>query len=330
MNTSLSARTLTYLGNVLGISANFGSFDQASSFPAYLRESYEIVDCEILGTRLLVLFSRDTEFTPASIEKHVDWIRQKTNRRSIFVSATLEPYNRKRLIERKIPFIVPGNQLYLPDLGLDLREQFKRILKPITKLSPASQVVTLACLLRKIDPSEELTAGRLAERFRYTKMTMIRVLDELRTVQLVHRENEGRNGPFKFALTGKELWKAAQPHLRSPVRKRIYLDEWFSGLDFLAGEAALEKRTLIGFPRRTAWAVTNAEWKQLQRSPDIRIIPEVSKEMAHAEFELWRYDPRLLAEKPTVDPLSLALSFNDTPDERLSMAVDELLRSVPW
>ena len=35
-------------------------------------------------------------------------------------------YERKRLIEQKVPSIVPGNQLYLPDLGLDLREYFRR------------------------------------------------------------------------------------------------------------------------------------------------------------------------------------------------------------
>jgi hypothetical protein len=30
------------------------------------------------------------------------------------------------LIEQKVSFIVPGNQLYLPDLGLDLREYFRQ------------------------------------------------------------------------------------------------------------------------------------------------------------------------------------------------------------
>ncbi len=29
-------------------------------------------------------------------------------------------------IAQKVPFIVPGNQLYLPDLGLDLREYFRQ------------------------------------------------------------------------------------------------------------------------------------------------------------------------------------------------------------
>jgi hypothetical protein len=63
-------------------------------------------------------------------------------------------------------------------------------------------------------------------------------------------------------------------------------------------------------PQRAIWAITSEEWKQIQTEPGLHMIPEVSKDMAHAEFEIWHYDPRLLAEKPLVDPLSLALSLD--------------------
>ena len=285
----------------------------------------------MLGKKFLALVSHDQELTPAAIEKHAEWILQKTNLQSIFVLASLASYNRKRLIERKIPFVVPGGQLYLPDLGLDLREHVKQSKHVVTTLSPASQVLVLAYLLRRIDLSDVLTATTLAQRFGYTKMTMSRALDELRTLNLVGRSEEGPYGRFLFVLSGRELWEKARAHLRSPVKKRIYLDEWFPGSDFQAGEYALAEKTMLGFSSRAVWAVTNQEWKQLQKSPDIRIIPEVSKGMAHAEFEIWHYDPRLLAEKPCVDPLSLVLSLSsETTDERLAMAIDELLRGVSW
>ena len=44
----------------------------------------------------------------------------------VYVTGALASYERKRLIEQKVPFMVPGNQLYLPDLGIDLREYFRQ------------------------------------------------------------------------------------------------------------------------------------------------------------------------------------------------------------
>lgn len=115
-----------------------------------------------------------------------------------------------------------------------------------------------------------------------------------------------------------------------PVTKRLYLEEWFPGEKFKAGESALEELTLLGSPRRATWAVTPARWKTLQQEPGTHLIPDAAKDNAHAEFELWRYDPALLATTPQVDALSLVLGFQNIPDERIQLAVDDVLRKFPW
>ena len=43
-------------------------------------------------------------------------------------------------------------------------------------------------------------------------------------------------------------------------------------------------------------------------------------------LELWAYDPVLFSNKNTADSLSVALSFKDTNDERLEVAVEELIK----
>jgi hypothetical protein len=48
-----------------------------------------------------------------------------------------------------------------------------------------------------------------------------------------------------------------RPVLRSPVKKRIYVDEWFPGCDFKAGESALEELTMLGSWRHAAWATAS-------------------------------------------------------------------------
>lgn len=319
-----------YLRSVLGLEIEFQGSSETSSFPAYLAETYEITRCNLLGHSFLALFLKADEFTPASIEKQENWLHTKTGKRGILILPEVESYVRKRLIERKIPFIVPTSQLYLPDLGIDLREFMRRRRRPVSRLTPASQVLVLAQLLQRWEMSRLPSLADLAERLGYTKMTMSRALEELQSVGLLHRLSESRTVAAEFHLRGRKLWEAARPFLRSPVQKRIYLDEWFSELGFLAGESALAEKSMLGHPHRKTWAVTKDQWKNLQRSPDVRMIPAVSKNAAHAEFEVWIYDPGLLSQGRVVDPLSLALSFGRVSDVRLEAAIDEVLRDVPW
>lgn len=323
-------RASAYLRDTLGIEAVFSPFPGQNEMPLHIRENYEVKLCALAGKKFLALRILDNSPAPAAIAKHAFWLFQKTGLQSLFVLETVGAYERKRLIEGRIPFLAPDQQLYLPDLGLDLREQFRAPRSVSSKISPAAQVVVLACLLQRIDPFSEFTGTGLAGQFGYTKMTMSRALDELRQLELVECEGERRFAKHHFTVTGRELWEKARPMLRSPVKKRIYVDEWFPGHDFKAGESALEELTMLGIPKRDAWAITSKEWQSIQKEPGLHIIPEVSKDMAHAEFEIWHYDPALLAEKPVVDRLSLALSLGQVADDRVQISIDQLLGGVPW
>lgn len=330
MKTQSEAKVLKYLAETLGLVVEFTSNSGVASLPYNLDEAYELKGCQLLGRDFIALFAKHGELTPASIGKHVEWCYRKTGKRAIFVTNTLAAYNRKRLIERKVPFIVPGAQLYLPDLGLDLSENLKAEMRRVDKIAPASQLVILAVLLGRLNPVEGFTATSLSARFAYSKMTMTRAIDELSCLDLVEGQGEGHYGKFRFVMTGEALWQRARPHMKSPVKKRIYLDYWAERLDFKAGESALCEQTLLGHPQRVTWAVTSQQWQQLEKTPDIRIIPGVSKATARTEFEVWSYDPAALTDGGRVDPFSLALSLNDETDDRVQIAVDEMLKKMPW
>jgi len=330
MEGQLQKKAILYFEEVLGIVLECRPLRSAQAFPHYLKTSYEFWQCDILGRSFALLLCQDPELTPSSIEKHLEWVESKTGLCGIFVVETLQAYNRKRLIERKVPFVVPRNQLYLPDLALDLREHLKRAKRTVDKLSPASQVVVLSFLLGRLDEPDDLTPTDLAKQLSYSKMSMSRAIDELKGLKLVESFQEGRNVRNRFVCGGESLWKRAQPYLRSPVKNRIYLDEPIHSLEFKAGESALGEVTLLGRPRRLTWALSSKEWKDLQKKDSVHIIPGISKELAHAELEIWSYKPRLLAHGTRVDPLSLALSLRDEKDERVEIAVDELLDEMTW
>ena len=332
MNADWQEKVVTYLADTLGLEAHLTSFPDGRGLPLYLTEAYEIARCELHGQTFLALKARSAEFAPQTLEKHAHWLGEKTGLRGLFVLDALGAYQRKQLIKSRIPFLCPGNQLYVPDLGLDLREHLKtaRRRAATSSLSPVAQVVVLACLLRKIDPQAEFTGAGLVERFGYTKMSMSRALEELRQRQWLAVEGDRKFARHRFLVTGRALWEQARPALRTPVTRRIYLKDWVTGLKLSAGETALAKHTQLVEPARMIGALTSKEWRQISAEQPTQILPAYLPEQALVEIEIWRYAPGLLTDSTSVDPLSLALSLEHLTEERVQMAVEELLRNVSW
>lgn len=330
MSSWWHSKAKAYLSGTLGLEAEFTHPPEWDNLPLQLTQPYEAALCKLLDSKFLSLFSQDEEFGPSVIEKHADWLRNRTGMRSLFVFESLDPYTRKRLIESRIPFLCLDKQLYLPDLGLDLRENLRPRQRKTAKLSPAAQALVLAYLHRRIGNAEDFTGAAAGRQFGYTKMTMARAIDELRQHGLVETRGDRRFASHRFLRAGRDLWDKAQPLLRSPVTKRLYLEEWISEEGLLAGESALSELTYLGSPRRQTRALTQKRWKALQNRPGTHLVPDGARDSAHAELEIWRYDPELLSGTATVDTLSLALSLRDEQDERVQMAVEETLHKFSW
>jgi hypothetical protein len=159
-------------------------------------------------------------------------------------------------------------------------------------------------------------------------MTLSRSLEELRQLELVHDEGNRRDGNTRFRFFGRELWEKARHTLRSPVKRRVYLEEWQGGPALLAGESALAEQTNLVAPPRKTWALGPAEWKDMQVHLRFRMLSEAAKESARHEIEVWSYAPSRLTEGPYADPFSIALSLAEQTDDRVQIAVDELLKRL--
>ncbi len=48
------------------------------------------------------------------------------------------------------------------------------------------------------------------------------------------------------------------------------------------------------------------------------------------EWQQWHYNPALVPDVATVDPLSLTLSLQDDADDRVQLALGELKEHFPW
>jgi hypothetical protein len=316
-----------YLRDALGNDATAAPWPYADRLPHFLKERYAFARVRILGTPcLLVIDLNRAEESPAVVRKHLDIIRAKEEDEIIYVRPQVTAYNRKRLIEQKVPFIVPGNQMYLPMLAVDLREYFRRTRSVLSAFSPATQAVVIYALLN--DVKKELTPLEMARRLGYAPMTMTRAFDELETANLGVATVRGRERCLRFPDTRKETWATAQPFLRSPMNKRLFVRQGAPLPGIRAGLTALAHYSMLSQPPYTTMAVSREQWKKYHdRHKTIR-VPAADPD--GLEIQVWSYPPALFAQKAVADPLSLYLSLKDDTDERTQGSLDEMMRKFGW
>jgi DNA-binding MarR family transcriptional regulator len=324
---TLKAAIVRYLHETLGLDIKFRERPGSKAFPHILQDAYDFYEVKILDQWFLFFTPIANEpVSPATLAKQFTWLTGETGNRGIFGASTLAAYTRRRLMGYKIPFIVPGNQLYLPDLGIDLREYFKKQQKPDKMLTPQAQFVLLAYLLRR-PAIDKWTASSLAAIFQTTRMTTGRAIDNLAGHELIEIIPKGREREIQFIDTGKGLWEKALPALSSPVNKRRCFETFpLSGI-LLSGLSALSAQTMLAEPKRKVLAISHTDWNRKYRSIAGGTVPA---EDAPIEVELWRYDPKPLSVNNIVDPLSLYLSLKDEPDERIEQAREQLLKELAW
>ena len=327
---SLVNKAAEYIYEVLGVDLSIQPWQQSAKLPYYLNDQYQFFSISLLNRQCLFMVANvnGDKLTPAQVRKHWQTLQDKTGTDVIYIVENVSSYNRKRLVEQKVPFVVPGNQLYLPFLAIDLREQFKTSESSGRRtLSPAAQVVLLLAIYRQ--GIEGASAKQLAERLQYSAMTMTRAVNELANFELADLEWNGREKCLRFKLAPNELWQVARSYLKNPVKKTTWISPYnFEQPVLLAGESALAEYTDIAAPSMQTMALAASDWNVIKKQYHIQEMPHA--ELDFLEVQLWHYKPELLSADKCVDKLSLWLSLRHIEDIRVEMALTKMMESMKW
>ena len=285
----------------------------------FLSRIYSLHEGRIAGRRCIFLATADNTATPSDIAKHLALVRPAVDAIVVFVAPWLSAHNRSRLIGQGVPFVVPGKQLYIPDLAMDLRERF-RTPKPrrAAGLLPAPQAVLFHRLLRLDEAAT--TPSLIATQLHDSAMSIGRAFDDLVSAGLAHSGRYGKERRIRFNAEGRQLFDASHDLLRSPVRtKRFIRDVHAAPALKHGGESTLSELTDPSPPPLPAFAVAATDWKIVAQTYE---PVETDRDRASHIVETWSYDPAALSTAHTVDPLSLYAQFHDHRDERVSMAAE--------
>ena len=330
-----------YLLEILGVEIQPQPItkEQIGDLPMYIGENYKLLEVVLINQLLLLVEPRPMEFfSILQTETHFEMLKNKFNRKVVLILPEITAINRKRLIAKGINFIVPFKQLYLPDLLLDLRENFlgKRFKRKNETLLPSAQFLFIYHIIHRYADwkLEGHSFKDIAEKTGYTAMGITKAIENLKYHELIDVTGE-KEKYIRFRSERVELWHDAKQGnlLTTPVLKRVYVDEKPSvQFMLLCNASALPEYSNMNPGSQWYYAIGKSDFYKLQKENTLINPNEYEGKYC---LEVWKYNPLTLVgelsnEMPVVDPLSLYLSLKDSPDERIEMALEQIIEKYTW
>jgi hypothetical protein len=327
MREPTESALLKYLSTILGDLPWLepASKSQTSSLPLFLREKYRFSGADLFGRKLYLAIEQQhgTEPSPGEYANDAGLLKQRLSGDVVLVLSKVAPYVRDRLVRQYVPFIVPGSQMFLPMLMIDLREHYpKKSTRSENALSSVSQLIVIYHLLR--EPLSGIPLGQIATRLGYSAMAVSKAQDELQTRGLCTVVRSGKALSLQFELERELLWRDAEPLLSTPVKRTQWI-RWgtIRPHAVAAGLTALTKYSMLTDDSNPTYAMRDKHvGGALERG---EIIGCLGREDADARMESWKYDPWLIAENDTADRCSLYLSLRRSADERVQKELETLV-----
>ncbi|PKP20804.1 MAG: hypothetical protein CVU05_08220 [Bacteroidetes bacterium HGW-Bacteroidetes-21] len=317
----------TYIKNVVNVDVDVTkvSNENLRKLPFVISGMYAFCFAKFFDKPITLMFVNQGETTVDRIRNHTIIVQDAWNKTVVVVFDNMESYTRKRLIEKKVPFIIPGKQMYLPDLLIDLKEYATAKPEQTGVIQPAAQFLLIYHLLS--GHTENMNMKTVAENLSLMPMTITRAAYNLYNTGLC--EIIGTKDKFiVFDEDKRRLWDKALPLLTSPIKKVNYYTGWIKEKQLRRSNFnALAHYTDINDDPIEYYATTSKIFKHLEGVN----FKRTGKIVGNICVEEWKYNPAILAKNSEyVDPLSLYLCFKEDKDERTEAAMEQLIEDLKW
>nr|WP_302585266.1 hypothetical protein [uncultured Schaedlerella sp.] len=310
---------MDYIENTLGIKVHYQPWNHTDELPYYLLDRYDYRQATLDSVRTLFLYPKTELDQLASVKKQIVKIQKFEPLPVVIILKNISRSRLQYMLSARIPFIVPEKQIYLPFMGVALQNKFGAENVRIEQLQPSAQVLFFYYLYQK---KKQIYMSDVSKKLGFSAMTVSRAIRQLEQTTFFTTEKDGVQKKLTGKYTARELYDKMQPYLSSPVRKTIYVDKQTPLSPMrIAGMSALSQMSMISPPDIPCYAVNGKK----ERTTGTDILIDAS---AQIKIELWKYDPDILSGNDAVDPLSLAMSLKDNPDERIEEAVEILINKI--
>lgn len=252
----------------------------------------------------------------------------------LVVADPLPPKHRPLLVKFRIPFVYKDESVFAPDLGLKFSNL--KTFQAETKLqlenkkdaiTPFALKITSGLLTNQID--QKFTLKQLHEQITDKKIKVAigklsATLNDLTTNDLLNSEGSGPKKIY-IQLPKKTIWEKIVRVKFAPFFREIETNHLPKDRKtyVIAGESALAKLSNLGESKRATIAMTTKEFRAIYQNPKKTLVP--SDFGGPSVVQVWKETPDLFSIDGILNPIELYFSMRDNPDDRIQLALDELL-----
>ena len=281
-----------------------------------LLAEFDLYQFQLNSQNLLLLVAKAAgKYSPTQYKNIAQRIDIATSMSAVFYFENMRTYERDRLVDRKVYFVVNSKFAFVPTLLANRRLSKTEI---PTILLPSSQYLLLCYLQGKI--TDTIILKEVGDIILYKYPTLAKSAQQLASLGLAKFDFSGRGTKkLQFARNKKELWEKALPHLSSPIKKIGYTNEIIcNGL--IGGIDALSHYSMLAGEDIPTRVLSIEEGKTFAK--DISSIEDLQR------IEIWKYPA--IASNGYVDKLSLYLSLRDDKDPRVEKELEIMITEMPW
>ena len=286
--------------------------------------AYRFFDGVYLGVPLLIAEPKGEVASPHNLSITASNLTSLFNLPTVFLLASCPAYERQRLIDKNVFFVVSEKYAHLPMLVANERVRRTKIAKTLT---PVAQYILLYHL--QVENLDGLAARDMEGMLPYSYTSITLGITCLSDVGMCEKVADGsKRKVMHFQQEGKELWEQALPLLVNPVERRIYCDEFLSETSFpVCGINALAHYTSLNPDPERIIMMSMEQFREMKVSGELVRPNEFD---GNVVIEAWKYPPvAKMGETPQwVDKLSLALSLRDDDDPRVEKEVELMIENL--
>ena len=310
---------MEYLNKVLGIKVIYKNVE-FKHLPNFIATRYRLQLVSMNEQKIIFLYPKTELEQIEVLKKHIARIQKNENLPVVLVLKELSFRQREYLIREKIPFVADGKQIYLPFMAVYLQERCSAEKIPREEILPSAQMLLLYFVY---GGAKELSTSQAAKDLELTPTSISRASRQLEEMGLLHIRKVGVQRIMQSEESPKTLFQKAGDKLLNPIKRTVYIPKKYVGTDLLeGGYSALAEYSMLNEPNVRSYAAERiSQWKDVTTN-------SLQNSKVQVAVEMWRYNPRKLSTRNTVDELSLALTLREDADERVEEAVEEMLNKL--
>lgn len=267
---------------------------------------------------------KERKLSPLQYKHIADRIGEVKQIPCAFLFDSLATYERDRLIDKGVFFVVSNKYVFLPFLLINAKsgEEIKK-----DKLIPSAQFLILYHL--QVTSLNGYSLQELEKRLPIKYVTLSRGVKQLEALRLVKCTiNEEGFKELSFHDDNPVLWQKAFPLMQSPIKSLWYAMGMPPSEAALSGINALSNYSSLNPEEMSSYALYDETFRNLKNNGSLTGLNKMEGDI---RLEVWKYPPIDTNRKgkiKLIDRLSLYLLLKDDPDPRVEKELEILINSI--